>query len=146
MDHRPQAQTVAAYALVVVLVVLTTVWGAFLTPLRIGGHLVPVSLLIVGAANVGLGRAAGRLLGRWGVAGTGLLWTVVALTLGSRRPEGDLIIANGWVGVSYLLLGVVTAAVAFGLTPSARDRLQRRPVVSAAAPSGIPLSEADRIA
>ena len=106
-----------SYALVVVLVLLTTVWGAFLVPFRLGGTLIPVSLVIVAVANAALGLAGGRLLGRWGAAGTGLLWMYVAFTLGSRRPEGDLIIPNGWVGLGYLVVGVVSAAFAFGLTP-----------------------------
>lgn len=119
-----------SYLLVLVLVVLGTVWGAFLVPLRVGGMLLPVALVIVVAANGSLGVAAGRLLGRWGSAAAGLLWLFLAFRLSTPRPEGDLVIANSWVGVGYLLLGVVSAAVAFGLTP-----LKRLRPVAAAAPA-----------
>ena len=141
MRSAGRVPTGLSYALVVILVLLTTLWGAFLVPFRLGGTLIPVSLVIVVASNAALGLAGGRLLGRWGAAGTGLLWMYVAFTLGSRRPEGDLIIPNGWVGLSYLVVGVVSAAVAFGLTP-----LKRLPLPAVAEGAGSPpkLAGADR--
>lgn len=122
MEQPGWVSTAAAYALVLVLVVLCTLWGAFLVPLRVGGTLVPVSLVIVVAANTGLGLASGRLLGRPGAGTTALLWLLIAFTLGARRPEGDLVISSGWVGLGYLVLGAVSAAVGFGVTPSKRLR------------------------
>ena len=122
MQQQTRLATVLSFLLVLVLGVLATLWGAFLVPLRIGGVVFPVSLVIVVVANAGLGVAAGRLLGRWGSALVGALWLLLAFRLSTPRPEGDLIIANSWVGVGYLLLGVVSAAVAFGLTPLKRLR------------------------
>lgn len=141
MRSSGRVATGLSYALVVILVLLTTVWGAFLVPFRLGGTLIPVSLVIVAASNAALGLAGGRLLGRWGAAATGVLWMYVAFTLGSRRPEGDLIIANGWVGLGYLVVGVVSAAVAFGLTPLKR---LRPPAVSGDPATPAQLAGADR--
>ena len=122
MEQPGWVSTAAAYALVLVLVVLCTLWGAFLVPLRVGSTLVPVSLVIVVAANTGLGLASGRLLGRPGAGTTALLWLLIAFTLGARRPEGDRVIIGDWVGLGYLVLGAVSAAVAVGATPSKRLR------------------------
>lgn len=118
-------QLAASYLLVLVLALLVTVWGAFLLPLRIAGHLAPVSLLVVTAGNLLLGLAAGVLGGRPGAAGPGLLWLGVALTLGSRREEGDVIIAGGTVNSGYLLLGALAAVMAVALTTSPRARSSR---------------------
>jgi len=117
-DQPAAARLVASYLLVMVLLLETTVWGAFLTPLRVGGTLVPVSLVVVVVANLGLGVAGGRLMGRAGAAVPGLVWLAVALLLGSQRAEGDLVISNGPVGLAYLLLGVVSSTVALGVTGS----------------------------
>ena len=143
MEQQGRVTTALTVGLVLVLIVLATVWGAFLVPLRFGGTLVPVALVIVVVANSALGVAAGRLLGRWGSAAAGLLWLVLAFRLSTPRPEGDLVISNSWVGVGYLLLGVVSAAVAFGLTP-----LKRLRVVAAVEPAAlaVPLAGADRTA
>lgn len=115
-DQPAAARLVASYLLVMVLLLETTVWGAFLTPLRVGGTLVPVSLVVVVVANLGLGVAGGRLMGRAGAAVPGLVWLAAALLLGSQRAEGDLVISNGPVGLAYLLLGVVSSTVALGVT------------------------------
>ena len=143
MQQQGRLEAVLTLVLVAVLIVLLTVWGAFLVPLRIGGILVPVALVIVVAANSALGMAAGRLVGRWGSAAAGLLWLLLAFRLSTPRPEGDLIIANSWVGVGYLLLGVVSAAVAFGVTPLKRLRPAAVPEPALRA---VPLAGADRLA
>ena len=107
--------TAAAYALVLVLTLLLAVWGAFLVPLRIGGTLAPLCWVIAVVGNTLLGRAGGRLLGRSGALGTGLLWLAIAFTLGSTRREGDLIVPGTTVGLGFLLLGAVGSAVAYAV-------------------------------
>jgi hypothetical protein len=97
------------------------VWGSFLVPLRVGATLLPVSWLVAAVGNGLLGWAGGRLLGRSGAAGVGLLWLAVALTLGTRRAEGDLVIPGTTAGLVFLLVGAVASAVAFGAVPG-RDR------------------------
>lgn len=110
----------AAYALAVLLLVLTTLWGAFLVPLRIGTTVVPVSLAVVVVANLVLGVAGGRLFGRRGSIALGVLWLLLGLLLGVRRPEGDIVLTNTVVASAYLLLGAVasTAAVVLAARPS----------------------------
>lgn len=104
-----------AYALVLVLTVLLAVWGAFLVPFRVGGTLVPLCWLLALVGNVVLGRAGGRLLGKTGTIVVGLVWLVVAFTLGTKRSEGDLIVPGTTVGLVFLLAGAVASAVSYGL-------------------------------
>jgi hypothetical protein len=106
----------AAYALVLLLSLLLAVWASFLVPLRAGELVLPVAHVAVVAGNLCLGLAAGRLVGRAGAAGPGAVWLVVAMTLGSRRAEGDLVIPGTGAGVAYLALGALSAALAYGLS------------------------------
>jgi hypothetical protein len=108
------AFVVAAYALVVLLAVLLTLWGAFLVPFRVGGVLVPVSWLLAAVGNAALALAGGRLLGRIGAAVPGLLWLALVAALQTRRPEGDLILPGTPVGLGYLLVGALAAVVSYG--------------------------------
>ena len=110
---------VAAYALVLVLAAELAVWGAFLVFVRAYGHAVPVGIAVAAVGNVVLGTAGGRVLGsRWGQVGPGVVWLLIALQLGSSRPEGDLIITNSTRGLAFLLVGAV-ASVAVLLRPLA---------------------------
>ena len=105
----------ASYVLVLVLSVLLAVWGAFLVLLRVRGVPVPVGLLLA-LAPVVLCRAGGRLLeSRAGAAGPALVWVATALLLGSRRPEGDLVVTGGLLGLTFLTLGTLSSAVAVGM-------------------------------
>lgn len=106
--------TSATYGLVLVLALLLAVWGAFLVPLRIGTVPLPVAVLVALVGNAALGWWGGRLLGRPGAAGPGLVWLAVALSLGSQRREGDLVVPGSAMGLVFLLVGAVTSAVAFG--------------------------------
>jgi fatty acid desaturase len=110
----------ASYALVLVLAALLALWGGFLVPLRYGTTPVPVSWLIAVVGNGALGWVGGRLLGRRGAIGPGLVWLVVALMLGTQRAEGDLIVPGTVVGLVFLLSGAVTSAVAYGAVPRSR--------------------------
>ena len=127
-----RAWTLPAYALVLVWTVLLAVWSAFLVPLRVGGTLVPVSLLLASVGSALLGRAGGRVLrDRRGAIPPGALFLVLALTLGSRRAEGDLVIAGGdgtglaTVGLLYLLAGAVGATAGYLLAPAPAPRVRR---------------------
>lgn len=103
-----------ATALVLLLTVLLALWGAFLVPLRVGGTLVPVSLLIAVVGNVLVGRAASRLAGSTGALLTGVLWVGLTLVLSSRRAEGDVVVPGSTVGMGFLLAGALASAVAYG--------------------------------
>jgi hypothetical protein len=101
----------------------------FWLPLRVGGVLVPVSVLAAVVGNLLVVGAAYRWSGSR-VVGVlpALAWLVVALAATRRRPEGDLVIvgtgALGYVGLAFLLVGVVAAAFAVGrvlVAPRARS-------------------------
>jgi len=103
-----------AYALVLLLTVLLALWGSFLVPFRVGGTLVPVSLVIAVVGNVLVGRAVARLAGSTGALVTGGLWIAVTLVLSSRRAEGDVVVPGSAVGLAFLLTGALASAVAYG--------------------------------
>lgn len=106
--------------LVVVLAVLLCLWGAFLVPLRIGTVRLPVSLLIAGAGNLLLGRAGERLAGLPGLLVPAAVWIVLAVLLGSRRTEGDLVVPGDVVGTLFLAVGTLGFAVAYATTAGRR--------------------------
>ena len=103
-----------AYAVVLALTVLLALWGAFLVPFRVGGTLVPVSLVIAVVGNVLVGRAATRLAGSAGALATGVLWIGLTLVLSSRRAEGDVVVPGSLVGMGFLVAGALASAVAYG--------------------------------
>lgn len=119
---RQEAERAASYALVVVLSLLTAVWGAFLVPLRVAGVPLPVAVVVAAGANVALGLAGGRLYGRLGAAVPGVLWFAIAAALQARRPEGDLVVTGSVTGLLFLLIGSICAAVPVGTTPPAGGR------------------------
>lgn len=110
-----RARVVASYALVLVLAAELAVWGAFLVLLRVGGHPFPLGIVVAAVGNLALGTAGGRVLGnRWGQVGPGVVWLLIALQLGSSRPEGDLVITGGLRGLSFLVVGTVAAVAVLG--------------------------------
>jgi hypothetical protein len=115
-----RALTYTSYSLVLLLALLLAVWGAFLVPLRVGGVPVPVSWVIAVVGNGLLGWVGGRLLGRLGAAGPGVVWLFVALAFGSQRAEGDLVVPGTSVGLVFLVAGAIASAVAYGAVPRSR--------------------------
>jgi hypothetical protein len=92
--------------------VLLGLIGAFLTPLRFGGTLIPVSVLLVIVGNAALIWFAYRvteskLLGLL----PGIVWLAVTMLGVERTTEGDLVLTN-WVATLYLYAGAITVAVA----------------------------------
>ena len=107
-----RARVVASYVLVLVLTVELALWGAFLVYVRVGGQALPVGIAVAAVSNVALTTAGGRVLGsRWGQVGPGVVWLLVALELGSSRPEGDLIITGGFRGLAFLVVGFLAVLV-----------------------------------
>ena len=107
--------------------------GAFLVPLRVGTVMVPVSPVLAVVGNIAVGILGARAAGsRVGAVVPGAGWLIAVLTLGSSRPEGDVILpgggAEGAVALAFILLGAVAAAVGVGLgappgaTPAGRSR------------------------
>ena len=106
-----------------IVAVLVSGWLAlvevFWLPLRIGGLLVPLSVLVAVVGNLMLIGAAHRLSGSRVVAVLpGLVWLVVAIGAMIRRPEGDLVLTGGGVSgtinLAFLLFGVTAAAFGVG--------------------------------
>ncbi|MCW2699143.1 MAG: conserved rane protein of unknown function [Blastococcus sp.] len=123
-----------------VLGVLAAAWLAlveiFWLPLRVGGVLLPVSVLAAVAGNLLLVGQAHRLSGSRAVAVLpAATWLVIAVGAMVRRPEGDLILtgggATGVVNLLFLLLGVTAAAVAAGRALAGPPRGGRRRLVRA---------------
>ena len=100
--------------------VLLALIGAFLTPVRVGGVLMPVSVLIAIVGNAGLMRFAYVTTEhRWLALLPGVVWIVLAFVATSGTSEGDIVLtSNNWVGPVYLLSGSATVAVsAYRLLP-----------------------------
>ena len=103
--------------------VLVATWLAlaevFWLPLRVGGVLFPVSVVVAVVGNLLLPAAALRWSGSRLVAVLpALAWLVVAVGAMVRRPEGDLVMtgggAAGVVNLAFLMIGVLAAAFSVG--------------------------------
>jgi hypothetical protein len=102
----------------------------FWLPLRVGGVLVPISVLAAVVGNLLVVGSAYRWSRSRVVAVLpAVAWLVVALGATRRRPEGDLLIvgtgALGYVGLAFLGVGVVAAAFAVGRVLAAPRRAPR---------------------
>jgi hypothetical protein len=91
----------------------------FWLPMRIGGVLVPLSILVAVVGNLLLPGLLHRLSGSRLVAVLpAAIWLVVVLAAMSRRPEGDVVFAGtgtlGTLNLVFLLTGVLAGAVAVG--------------------------------
>ena len=93
--------------------VLLAVVCAFLTPYRIGGVLVPVSVVLVVAGLVTLIRFAHEVTSNnWLSLVPGAVWLLLSLAMSARTSEGDLVlIEQNWVASVYMLAGSVTVGV-----------------------------------
>ena len=113
-------RTAAAYALVLVLTALFTVWGAVLTMLRLGDVPVPLGLLLAVAVGPLCWLGGSWVPSRYAVAGPAVLWALLVLPLMTVRREGDLIITGSARGVAFLALGALSSVVAIaGWVPRA---------------------------
>jgi hypothetical protein len=130
--RRDRTLLVAAYAVLFVLGGLVGVWGAFLVPLRLFGHVEGLSDLIGLAGTAGVGYFGGTGLGSAGASVLpGVGWIVAVLVLG-YSPGGDVVIPGslgndsgvGIVGTLYLVSGLV-GTLAAGLLTARRLRRDR---------------------
>ena len=119
---RSRAATCFGFALVVVVTVELAVWESFLVPARLWGHALPVAAALAVPGNVVLGLTGARVLRRQaGAVIPGAIWLAIALALGSRRPEGDLIVTGTLRGLAFLLAGTLAAAAAIGAAGGRRQ-------------------------
>ena len=127
------AWSILAVALAAWLAVVEILW----LPLRIGGSLVPVSILAAVVGNLLLVDLVLRWSSSRAVAVLpAFTWVGVAFTASMRRTEGDLLLIRsgglGLVCLTFLLLGVLAAAVAVGRALA----WQPPPAVTPSAPAG----------
>jgi hypothetical protein len=121
-------------------VALVTLCGALagfletlLAPLYVGSVVMPVSVLLAIATNVGLPRMA-----RWfvpkmiAVLGPFLAWLAVAFFFGSiARPEGDVILATSPHALEFVTYGLLLGGALAGtatviwLTPPPQTKARR---------------------
>ena len=92
---------------------LVAIYGAFLTPYRVGTSLVPISLVIAAGGNIGvIWFAYVTTRNRYLAMLPALVWLILSFLASSRTSDGDLIlISTNWVATVYLLVG--PAAIAF---------------------------------
>jgi hypothetical protein len=124
--------TVALGGLAVVVAAWLAVVEVLWLPLRVGGVLVPVSVVAAVVGNLLLVGAALRLTGSKVVAALpAVTWLVVVVAAMARRPEGDLLLVSagalGLVSTAFLLLGVLAGALAVGLALGTPPRRVRPP-------------------
>ncbi|WP_241037118.1 hypothetical protein [Blastococcus litoris] len=91
----------------------------FWLPLRVGGVLVPLSIVVAVVGNLLLPAAALRWSGSRLVAVLpAVAWLVIAVGAMVRRPEGDLVMTGGGttgvVNLAFLMIGVLAAAFSVG--------------------------------
>lgn len=99
-------------ALAVVAAVVTAMLELIFSAVRIGGHLVGVSVLLAVGANVALAWFAHQAVGRvWAVALPAVSWFAVLVAAGNPTAEGDILLVGDWVGLGTTFAGSMTFAV-----------------------------------
>lgn len=110
--------TPATYLVLVGLGAVLGCIGAFLVPLHLGRHVVPLSVALAGVGNFAAGRyGAAATASRGGAAMPALGWLGVVSVLGSARPEGDVVVTGDAVGLAFLAVGALAALAAVGWAP-----------------------------
>ena len=134
-----RALLVGSLVAVGLLAAVLAIIGAFLSAWlpRPLGVPIPVGVLVAVGGNLGLGFLGARWTGtRAAPVLSALIWVVIALLLGSSRPEGDLVVTGSGRGVAFLLLGTAAAAAGIGIKPGR----PRRHAASDEAPGAPPTS------
>lgn len=91
---------------------LSAVLELLLAPLRVGGHLIGVTVLVAVGLNVALSWFALTTVGRrWAVALPAVPWFFLVAVAGIRTSEGDVLLAGTWVDLLLVVAGAMTFAV-----------------------------------
>ncbi len=81
-------------------------------PLRVGGYLIGVAVLVAVGLNVALTWFALATVGRrWAVALPAVPWFFLVAVAGIRTAEGDVLLAGTWVDLLLVVAGAMTFAV-----------------------------------
>ena len=111
------------YALVLLLAVEVGVWESFLVAARPLGHPLPLAAVLAVVTNLALGLLGAAVLGHpVGAALPGVAWLLVVVWLGLTGPGGDKVVIQTGRGLSFLLLGAMTAALATGVADARHKR------------------------
>jgi hypothetical protein len=105
---------VAGVVISLLATILTAMLELFLTPLRLGGVPVGVSIVLAAVANPAIAWfAVTTTERRWALAPPWALWTVLMLAAsGVRTNEGDYLIAgDDWVALVTILVGSLAFAL-----------------------------------
>ncbi|MFC4106869.1 hypothetical protein [Micromonospora zhanjiangensis] len=104
---------VAAGLISVVAAVVTGGLELMFATLRVGGHLIGLSVLLAVLANLALSWFAYHGVGRKGaVALPAIVWFGLMVPAAGGTREGDYLLAgNNWVGMAMIIAGAMTFAV-----------------------------------
>jgi hypothetical protein len=104
---------VTAGVIAVVAAALTGVLELMFATLRVGGHLVGLSVLLAVLANATLSWFAFHAVGgKAAVALPALVWIALMVAAAGGTSEGDYLLAgDNWVGVVMIIAGAMTFAV-----------------------------------
>ncbi|MFC4122356.1 DUF6113 family protein [Nonomuraea zeae] len=121
MEHRSQAESAlggAAYGMLFVLGVVMGVVGGFTHPAwQIGP--IPAAAIAWVVALFAVCLGAGKLMhGRLGVTVTAIGWLLVTMPFTLQLGSGDLVIAEGAPGYTYLYGGLGALVAAYALAPA----------------------------
>lgn len=106
------ALRVAGGLLAVVGGALSAVLELLLAPVRVGGYLIGVAVLVAVGANVALSWFAHATVERrWAVALPAVPWFALVAVAGIRTAEGDVLLTGTWVDLLLVVAGAMTFAV-----------------------------------
>lgn len=107
------ALRVLAGLIVTVAAVLSAALELILATVRVGGHLVGISVLLAVVANTALAWFAHRAVGTgWAVAIPAVIWFGLMVVAAGGTAEGDILLAgNNWVGLGMIVAGSMAFAV-----------------------------------
>jgi hypothetical protein len=116
VEHRVLDRTIRTAGVVISLLatVLTAALELFLTPLRLGGVPVGLSILLAAVANPAIAWFAVTTTERsWALGPPWALWTLLMLgAAGIRTDEGDYLIgASDWIALVTILVGSLAFAL-----------------------------------
>ncbi len=103
----------AGFVVALAMAFLVALYGAFLTPFRIGTTLVPIALLIAAGGIVGVVWFTYQVTNHRVLAMLPcVVWVAASFPAAIRTHDGDLILtSDNWVASSYLLVGPAAIAV-----------------------------------
>jgi hypothetical protein len=111
------------FGLVLLLALEAGIWESFLVAARPFGQPLPLAGLLAVVTTLTLGLLGASVLGRpLGAALPGLVWLGVAFWLGLTGPGGDRVVIQSGRGMTFLLLGAASAALAMGLADARHKR------------------------